>query len=331
MIIKSFELSKIDLTKNKYFLLYGENEGLKKQSIEDKFKKLYSENIYTYEESEIIKNKESFFNNILTKSFFENEKLIIINRATDKIKDTIEELLEKEIKDLVLILNAGGLEKKSKIRTLFEKNKGIICVPFYEDNEQTLSALVNNFFRKNKVPISQQSINLIVQRSRGDRLNLQNELEKIQSYTQNKTKIEIEELLKLTNLAENYSVSELIDGCLAKNKKKTINILNENKYSLDDCILIIRTFLIKSKRLLRLSQEMKSKKNIVAVISTFKPPIFWKDKEAVKQQVRSWSFINIENLVYRINEVELLIKKNSSNSVNILSDFIIEQATTVSN
>ncbi len=331
MIIKSFELSKIDLTKNKYFLLYGENEGLKKQSIEDKFKKLYSENIYTYEESEIIKNKESFFNNILTKSFFENEKLIIINRATDKIKDTIEELLEKEIKDLVLILNAGGLEKKSKIRTLFEKNKGIICVPFYEDNEQTLSALVNNFFRKNKVPISQQSINLIVQRSRGDRLNLQNELEKIQSYTQNKTKIEIEELLKLTNLAENYSVSELIDGCLAKNKKKTINILNENNYSLDDCILIIRTFLIKSKRLLRLSQEMKSKKNIEAVISTFKPPIFWKDKEAVKQQVRSWSFINIENLVYRINEVELLIKKNSSNSVNILSDFIIEQATTVSN
>ena len=239
--------------------------------------------------------------------------------------------LEKEIKDLVLILNAGGLEKKSKIRTLFEKNKGIICVPFYEDNDQTLSALVHNFFRKNKVPISQQSINLIVQRSRGDRLNLQNELEKIQSYTQNKTKIEIEELLKLTNLAENYSVSELIDGCLAKNKKKTINILNENNYSLDDCILIIRTFLIKSKRLLRLSQEMKGKKNIEAVISTFKPPIFWKDKEAVKQQVRSWSFINIENLVYRINEVELLIKKNSSNSVNILSDFIIEQATTVSN
>jgi DNA polymerase-3 subunit delta len=331
MIIKSFELSKVDLTKNKYFLFYGENEGLKKQSIEEKFKKLYSENIYTYEESEIIKNKESFFNNILTKSFFENEKLIIINRATDKIKDTIEELLEKEIKDLVLILNAGGLEKKSKIRTLFEKNKGIICVPFYEDNDQTLSALVHNFFRKNKVPISQQSINLIVQRSRGDRLNLQNELEKIQSYTQNKTKIEIEELLKLTNLAENYSVSELIDGCLAKNKKKTINILNENNYSLDDCILIIRTFLIKSKRLLRLSQEMKGKKNIEAVISTFKPPIFWKDKEAVKQQVRSWSFINIENLVYRINEVELLIKKNSSNSVNILSDFIIEQATTVSN
>ena len=245
MIIKSFELSKIDLAKNKFFLLYGENEGLKKQSIEDKFKKLYSENIYTYEESEIIKNKESFFNNILTKSFFENEKLIIINRATDKIKDTIEELLEKEIKDLVLILNAGGLEKKSKIRTKNEKNKGIICVPFYEDNEQTLSALVNNFFRKNKVPISQQSINLIVQRSRGDRLNLQNELEKIQSYTQNKTKIEIEELLKLTNLAENYSVSELIDGCLAKNKKKTINILNENNYSLNECILIIRTSLIK--------------------------------------------------------------------------------------
>jgi DNA polymerase-3 subunit delta len=200
-------------------------------------------------------------------------------------------------------------------------------VPFYTDNNQTLSSIINNFFRENKIPVSQQSINLIVQRCRGDRLNLQNELEKIKSFTKNKKKIDIKDLLKLTNIAENYSVSELIDNCLAKNKKKTINILNENNYSLDDCILIIRTFLIKSKKLLRLSKEIDNNKNIDEVISSFKPPIFWKDKDIIKQQIQRWSYSNIKNLIYKINETELIIKKNSINALNILSDFIIEQTT----
>jgi DNA polymerase III subunit delta len=331
MIIKSFELNKIDLKKNQFFLFYGGNEGFKKNIIEEKFKKFYSENTYTYEESEILQKKEVLFNNILTKSFFEKEKLIIINRATDKIKDIIEEILDKGIEDLVLILNAQILEKKSKIRSLFEKNKRIVCIPFYEDNNQTLSGVASNFFKENKIPISQQSINLIIQRCRGDRLNLQNELNKIKDYARDKNKIEIEDLLKLTNLAENYSISELIDGCLAKNIKKTINILNENNYSVEDCILIIRTFLIKSKRLLKLCQEANNRKNIDEAIAAFKPTIFWKDKETIKQQVKSWSFINIEKLIYKISEIELLIKKNSSNSVNILSNFIIEEVNATSN
>ena len=331
MIIKSFELDKINLKKNSFFLMYGENQGLKNQVIDEKFKKYYSDNIFHYEENEILSNQEIFFNNILSKSFFENQKLIIITRATDKIKDILEEIIEKKIEDLVIVINANILEKKSKLRSLFEKNKDIICVPFYEDNIQTLSALVNKFFRDNKIPISQQSVSLIVQRSRGDRQNLNNELEKIKCFVMNKKKVDIKDLLEITNLAENYSASELIDSCLAKNKKKTINILSENNYSLDDCILIIRTFLIKSKRLLKLRHAVDIENDVDKAISNFKPPIFWKDKEIVKQQIGNWPYDNAEKLVYSINHIELLIKKNSNNSINILSDFIIEQASRVNN
>tara|TARA_B100000795_G_scaffold134709_1_gene100627 strand:- start:177 stop:1172 length:996 start_codon:yes stop_codon:yes gene_type:complete len=331
MINKVFELNNIDLKIQKFFLFYGENNGHKNEIIKKIFNKKYSENTYRYEENEIINNEEKFFADILSSSFFENEKLIIVSRASDKIKVVIEEIIERKVRDLTIILNANILEKKSKLRAYFEKNKETICVPFYADNNQTLSGIVNVFFRENKIPISQESINLIVQRSRGDRQNLSNELEKIKGFIKNKNKIDIKDLLKLTNLAENYDVSELIDNCLAKNKRKAINILNENNYTLEDCILIIRTFLIKSKRLLKLYQEHKNKKNIDDVISQFKPPIFWKDKEIVKQQIRNWSYESTENLIYKINDVELLIKKNSNNSLNILSDFIIEQATVVSN
>lgn len=331
MIKKSFDLNNLELKNNNFFLFYGQNEGFKDQIIEEKFKKNYTDNVYQYEENEIISNPENFFNNILSKSFFENEKLIIINRVSDKIKNIIEEVIEKQIDDLVIVLKANALEKKSKIRSLFEKNKNTICVAFYEDNNQTLSLIINSFFRERKIPISQQAVNLVVNRCRGDRQNLKNELNKIENFIKDKNKISIQDLLKLTNLAENYNVSELVDHCLAKNKNRTIHILNENNYSLEDCILIIRTFLLKTKRLVKLSKEFEQTKNIDVAMSNFKPPIFWKEKEVVKQQLKNWSYKDAKNLMFQTNEVELLIKKYSNNSINILSDFIIEQSSPLNN
>jgi len=329
MIVKPFEIK--NKKENKFFLFYGENQGYKNQIINDEFKKKNTEGIYCYEESEILHNKESFFTNLLSKSFFENEKLILINRATDKMRELVEEIIEKNIDGVTLILNSNTLERKSRLRSLFEKSKIAICVPFYEDNIQTLSSITGQFFRDNKILISQQIINLIVGRCRGDRQNLNNELEKIKNYTQNKSKVEIQDILKLTNLAENYNVSELIDSCLSKNKKKTINVLNENNYSPEDCVLIIRTFLMKAKRLVKLCKEQIRVKNLDAVITTFKPPIFWKDKETVKQQIRAWSYNQAEALTYDINEIELLIKKYPHNSINILSNFIIDKTSSISN
>ena len=329
MIVKSFEIK--NKKDNKFFLFYGENQGYKNQIINDEFKKKNTDSTYCYEENEILNNKESFFTNLLSKSFFENEKLILVNRATDKMRELVEEIIEKNIDGVTLILNSNTLEKKSKLRSLFEKSKIAICVPFYEDNIQTLSSITGKFFRDNKILISRQIINLIVSRCRGDRQNLNNELEKIKNYTQNKNKVEIQDILKLTNLAENYNVSELIDSCLSKNKKKTINVLNENNYSPEDCVLIIRTFLMKAKRLVKLCKEQIRVKNLDAVITTFKPPIFWKDKETVKQQIRAWSYNQAEALTYDINEIELLIKKYPHNSINILSNFIIDKTSSISN
>ena len=328
MIVKSFELDKIKL-QTQFFLFYGENQGHKNEIIKNKFQIRYKKNTYHYDENEILNNKENFFNNILSKSFFEDEKLIIISRATDKIFNIVEELIEKNISDLIIILDASLLEKKSKIRKLFEKGKETVCVAFYEDNIQTLSGIANNFFTTNKVPISQEAINLIIHRARGDRLNLNNELEKIKNYIGSKKKIELADILKLTNLAENYNVSELVDSCLSKNKKKTVNIINENNYGMEDCILIIRTFLIKTKRLVKLSIEFKKTENLEATISSSKPPIFWKEKETVKQQLKSWTLTEIKDLIYQINEVELLIKKHNNNSISILFDFIIQTASPI--
>ena len=330
MIVKSFEINKIN-NSHKIFLFYGENEGHKNEIIEDKFKKKYTNSIYVYEENEILKNQENFFNEILSKSFFEKEKLIIINRTTDKIKNLIDEIIEKKIDDIIIILNSNSLEKKSKLRILFEKNKDLTCIPFYADNNQTLNSLINFFFREKKISISQQLINVLIERSRGDRKNLKNELQKIESFSLNKKNINFQEIIKLTNLADNYSASELIDHCLAKNTKKTVTILNENNYSDEDNMIIIKTLLNKLKRLLKIHDLIDEKSNIDQAVSSFKPPIFWKDKPIVTQQLRSWGKKELKDLIFESNSVELLIKKNSAIAKNILSDFIINNSKKTNN
>ena len=331
MIVKAFEIKKINLNKTKLYLLYGENEGYKNEIIKERFEKNYPNQIYRYDEKEIIDKKNDFFYSILSKSFFDNKKLIIISRVTDKIREIIEEIISTNITDITIILSANILEKKSKLRSFFEKEKNTICIPFYSDTNETMSNLSLNFFKKKKISISQETINLIIERCRGNRENLYNELEKIENYSRNKKRVNYDEILKITNLAENYNASELTDNCLAKNTKKTSHILNENNFSTDDCILIIRTLLFKAKRILKLQEEINNNSNIEQVVKNFRPPIFWKDKEIVKTQIKNWPLKKIQNVIIKINEVELLIKKNSSSSLNILSDFIIAQASKSNN
>ena len=328
MIQKAFEINKINLKKYNLYLFYGENEGYKKEIIKDKFEKIYKNQIYRYDEKEVLDKKNEFFNSILSKSFFENEKLIIILRVSDKIIDIIEEISSKNIDDIKIILSANILEKKSKLRRFFEKGKNTICTAFYADNVQALTSISLNFFREKKISISQQTVNLLIERCKGSRENLKNELIKIENFSKNRKTICAEDIFKLTNLGENYSASELTDNCLAKNIKKTVNILNENNYSNEDCILILRTLLIKAKRLLKMQEEIKNNRNIDQTITNFKPPIFWKDKEIVKTQILNWSLKDIEKLIYKISDIELLTKKNSVNSVNIISDFLLSAAVT---
>ena len=327
MIIKSYEISKINIKKNNIILLYGKNSGFKKEVISSVLLKKINYNVTFYEEKEILDNKNIFFENISSNSLFEKEKTIIIKRASDKILKTIEEVNEKNLEDILIIIDAENLEKKSKLRTFFEKNKKLVCVPFYPDNDQTLSKLTYNFFRDKKISVSNSNINLIVNKCNGDREKLMSELHKVEYFSKNGKKIDNENISKLINLIDNHSMSELIDNCLAKNKKKTISILNENNFSNDDCIIITRSFIIKAKKLLALAKTFETNNNIDFTISSAKPPIFWKEKEITKQQIYKWKPEYIKKLIYSLSEIELQIKKNINNSINIITDFILTQSS----
>ena len=325
MILKSYEAKKINLEVNKFLLLYGKNEGLKNHIIRDILST--KKNIFNYEEKEILDNSEIFIENLLTKSLFENEKIIIIKRVTNSLIKILDKISNIISDDLIIILNADNLEKKSKLRSMFENHKEYVCIPVYPDNEQALLNLAVNYLKDKKILMSHENVNLLVNKCSGNREALFNELQKIEFLSKSQLKLTSEKISKLVNLNEDYSVSELIDNCLAKNQKKTINILNENNFSAEDCILIIRVFLNKSKKILELSSIFEKNQNIDLTISAAKPPIFWKDKEITKKQIYLWKPKHVKNLIYKLHELELITKKNINNSINLVSNFILEQCS----
>ena len=322
MIIKSFELEKIKSYQSNLHLIYGNNEGIKEDIINNYYINNFSGEILKFDEQEILNSKDEFISGLLNKSLFEVDKLIIISRGTDKLFDLICDILKRVSIETKIIIKCSTLDKKSKLRSLFEKDSKTICTPVYEDDNRSLTSIIQNFLREHKFNISQEIRNILIQRSNGDRMNLKNELIKLKNLSISKNKLSTEDVLKLSNLAENYSVFELSDNYLAKNSKKVSNILNENNYSSDDCILIIRTILNKSKRLLKIRNKIDNEKNIDKVITDFKPPIFWKEKDIVKKQAQSWSTDEVKELIYKINGLETLVKKNAANSLIFVSNFV---------
>ena len=326
MIIKNFELERIKKSNLSLYLFYGQNEGLKKEVLENCFIKNFKGLVEKYDEKEVIENQEEIYSKIFNKSLFEKEKIILISRTSDKIVDFIERILEKNVSDIKIICLSEILEKKSKLRNLFEKDSKLICIPFYADDNKKLTQLCGDFFKKINVPISREILNIIVDKCQGDRNNLNRELEKVEMFIDGNTKFDISDILKLISLSENYSVSELVDSCLSKNIKNTAKILNENNYTNDDCILILRTMLNKTKRLIKLRDDYDVTKNLDSTVSNFRPPIFWKDKDVIKKQLLKWDKKNSSELIFEINELEKLIKKNSENSLRITYDFVLSTA-----
>ncbi len=323
MIIKFFEINKTHIENKNFILFYGKNEALKNEAI----KKIANNKIkpINYEEQEIVDNSDIFINSILNKSLFEEKKIIIIKRATDKIIKILDQIKIERVDDTIIICSEN-LDKRSKLRTVFEKEKNYICVAFYPDNEQTLLKFAYNFLNKRKISISPSNINILVNKCNGNRESLMNELEKIEIFSKGGNKITLEVVSKLSNLIENESISSLIDNCLAKNKKKISNILNENSFNSEDNIIIIRTFLNKSKKLLELTRQFEVNNNVDLTISSAKPPIFWKDKQITKDQVLKWKSRNIKKLIYQLTEIELQLKKNLINPIHLTTDFILEQS-----
>jgi len=337
MIIKSYQVpsKKSDFFKYNFFLLYGENIGLKKDireliTTEIKKKSKNLEILFLYE-TEILNNEENFYNSIFGGSLFGDKKIITIYDATDKIIDKLSYVYEECPNNICLIIFSEILEKKSKLRIFFETNKKTICIPCYLDNEKDLAVIAQLELKKNNITLSREIINLLIEKSNSDRNNLRNEINKIISYSLNKKTLVIEDVKSLINFSGDYKSDIFINECLCGNIKQYKKIISELYMSAVNKILLLRILSNKIQRLLKMKESEDKTSNIDSLINATKPPIFWKEKSLVKKQLSIWSLNDLKKMINEINNTELLCKKNPNISNVVFFSFFTKICKKASN
>ena len=337
MILKSYEAEKKtkEFLKYNFYLLYGENVGIKKD-IKGLIKKIITEKeddieVLTLYENEIIEKDENFFNFAYSGSLFANKKIITIYNATDKILDRLKNVYDKKQDNLILIIFSDTLEKKSKLRVFFEKDKETICIPCYLDNERDLENIVQLELKKNNIFLSREAINLLIEKSNSDRNNLRNEIEKIKTYSLNKKKIEFDELKSLINFSGDYKSDVLVNECLSGNILQYKKIISELYSNTVNQILLFRILSNKVQRLLKIKSQINETNSLDELINITKPPIFWKEKAIVKKQLTRWSLFELKKIIININNIELLCKKNPQISKVIFFNFFLKICTKTNN
>ncbi len=323
MILKSYIVEQdVEILKNyKATLIYGENNGIKndvKQKIKDNNDGV---EILNFFEADLLKNN-LLYDNVSNRSLFSEKKIIFVQEASDKVFDQIEESIEKENNDIKIYIFADILEKKSKLRNLFEKDSKLAIFPCYEDNERTLITYINKEMQDFK-GLTGEIINLIIYNSNLDRRVIKNEINKIKNFFLSK-KINKEEILEILNIKKDSGFDEIRDKALVGEKTKVNKLLSETEILNEEAFFYLN---ILNYRILRLHQILKMNQddnNYEKTLKDLKPPIFWKDKPIIIQQLKKWDKKKIEEIIIKIGETEILMKKNSQlrNDV-IIKDLII--------
>jgi DNA polymerase-3 subunit delta len=315
MLLKSQELNlkKKDFFKGKIVLLYGENQDLIKDLNEQiliKFKdeQKIQKNIF---EEDVIKNPENTINYYLNGSLFdENKNILVIKNCSDKIIETLNKI-KNNIDENTIIINAEILLKNSKLRQFGEYDKLAVCIPCYQETKLDIIKFLAQQLQINKIQLSEKQIEIIINSSSLKRSKIKEVIEKLNLY-KNSEKISdqaIDEICTDIDLKKN---DEIIDILLSKNEKN-INefISNMSNYEKNfiEIIIILRSFIIK------ILDIQKNNKNlsIDERIERYKPPIFWKDKDRIKNILKIWSTNNLEKFLSNLNTIETEFKRNDLN------------------
>ena len=323
MILKSYIVEQnINLLTNyKATLIYGENNGIKDDVKEEIKNKNQRSEVITFFEGDVLK-ENILYENITIQSLFNERKIIFIQEASDKIFNQIVECLEKENNEIQIYIFANNLDKKSKLRSYFEKEKTLAIFPCYEDNERTLITYINNKLKDYK-GLTGEITNLIINNSNMNRRVIKGELEKIKNFFLD-NRINKEDILEILNIKNDSTFDQIRDRALLGDKTKVNQLLSQTEILNDESFFYLHNLNYRVTRLYEIIKISENQNNYEQTVNGMKPPIFWKDKPLVMQQLKRWNQKKLEEVLVKIGETEILMKKNSYlKNETVIKDLVI--------
>ena len=313
MIYKSYIIEEnINLIKNNIALFYGQNLGLINEFKDTIVKTYLNHTIIRLTQQEILNNQSNLINKLKTKSLFEENKIFFINDVNDKLLIILEEILTI-IGDNKIYIFADKLDKKSKLRLFFETEKKTDAIPCYQDTELSIKRKIIKEFKEYS-GLSPSVINSLIENCSLDRSKLQNEIDKIKSFSEIKI-IRGDVLHKLLNIREDENFDDIKNLALSGNKAKTNYLLNSTDISSEKSIYYLSSI---NLRFTKLREIMDKKENLATAVSSLKPPIFWKDKPLFLEQAKIWTFKKLNAGLAITFDAEVKIKNNSTINKKII-------------
>jgi len=327
MILKSYEVENNiqNINKFKFILIYGENIGLKEVLKKNIINLKNKADIINFYQEDITKNKDIILNEVKNVSLFVQEKVIIVNQVSEKLVDEIEFLLDCK-EDIKIILIADLLDKKSKLRNLFEKESNLAIIPCYSDNDITLRKVVLTELKEFK-NLNSNTINMILGYSNLERKTILNNLEKIKSFYENKVLSE-DSLETLLNSDRNEMFENIRDAALSGDKTKLNALLSNFSFSNEDSFLYLNMINYRLIKLLDIHKKNTNNKDFSVTISKMRPPIFWKDKPILLKLLKKWDKQSVIDALIYLGQTEEKIKKNSAiNNLTMVKNSITNICT----
>jgi DNA polymerase-3 subunit delta len=324
MIVKSFNLNFQELLKKKFTLLYGENISLISE-IENKItteaKATKNLTIKKYQEEYLLQNKDIFDQLINAESLFGDQEMVVISKSTDKIIEIYDEKNAQD-NDKRIIFLSGPLTKKSKLRNLAEASTIFTCIACYNDTSEQLQSILFQKLKDNKISVSREFINSIFEINSLNRQDINDAVSKIQ-LIQNTSKITEDNLKNIFHSSENSNNFEIINFCLLGDKKNINKVLSNIYAQGINFNEILAALKYKVKKLIDILESDIANKDPNQLVESFKPPIFWKEKSMVKEQLRRWDKSELKQLMEIVYDIEVECKKNYDVSNIILQQFIV--------
>lgn len=332
MILKSYIVEKNlnSIFSFKAVLLYGENGGIKEDIKKEIKERNKAEKIINFFQEDLVKNKDILSHEINNTSLFQDKKIIFLHEITDKLFDEISESLSDIKDETKIFIFSNLLDKKSKIRSFFEKEKNLGIIACYQDNERSLSEYIR-LKLKNINGLNQEIINLVIENSNMDRKIVSEEILKIQTYFGTK-KIEKNTIKEILNIKTNIKFEQIRDATLVGNKHKVNALIGEMDIVKEDIYLYLNQMSLRVNKLIEVSKINENFKNLNDAIDEIKPKIFWKDKPVYIEQLQRVNSIKLQQIQKDICETEVILKKNSKiESDTIIKNLIVNICSKVSN
>ena len=260
---------------------------------------------------------------IMSLSMTGGNRLVIVRECTDALASTLEEIGRFELTEAKLLILAGSLSPRSKLRKVFEESKRLGALPCYTDQEGDLKSLIQATMDDAGISIKPDAMDYLISHLGSDRLTTRAELDKLILYAGADDKLDLQSVVELVGDGGPMVLDAIAWGVADANIETLLLALNRYDSTSQNPISCLRTTISHFQKLRTARTLLDQGYSPKDAAASLRPPIFWNKVPQFQKQLTQWSIQQINGALNRLSEAEALCKTTGYPSMTIASQILL--------